>query len=279
MGCKPPFRGLRGPRGSCTRRQRRRGGGTRPNSADTWNAYVHRSFEPQDTPSLAARDEDGTHTLRRWARPFPFALQFDLMGEIGVPARELSMRWSMIRAELKAARTDLSKVLVQDRLAAPVALLSRGPEHALTGGPRVLVEQAQDLPLNGSSLDGTLARRYAGGSSERSAARTVWRTRPSRLAIALMPIPSGKCSRRMSAHWCTSSLPPGRLSSPIRLTPPGARFRRPTGVRIRLFPVERGTSGSPARTPMDAGGARAYGSLQCTASRRSTPGCVGRTHP
>ena len=51
-----------------------------------------------------------------------------------------------------------------------------------------------------STIDPFGARRYRGTSSARSARRTVFFETPSFRAIALIPRPSDRCSRRISAH-------------------------------------------------------------------------------
>ena len=52
-------------------------------------------------------------------------------------------------------RPDLHEVLVQDRLAAPVALLDQDLEDAFAGDLRILVEQTQDLALEWVELGGS----------------------------------------------------------------------------------------------------------------------------
>ena len=65
-----------------------------------------------------------------------------------------------------------------------------------------------------STIDPAAARSYWGGPSARNAARTVLRANPSRRAIALMPIPSARCSRRISAQSSTLiTLPASWLAS------------------------------------------------------------------
>ena len=61
-----------------------------------------------------------------------------------------------------------------------------------------------------STIDPVPARSYFGGASARNAARTVFRDTPITRAIALIGMPSDRCSRRISAQSSTSntSLPP-----------------------------------------------------------------------
>lgn len=59
------------------------------------------------------------------------------------------------------------------------------------------------LRISGSAASAIVpfgSRRYLGGSSDRSAARTVFLATPVFRAIALIPRPSDRRSRRISAH-------------------------------------------------------------------------------
>src|SRR5215216_4943107 len=87
-----------------------------------------------------------------------------------------------------------------------------------------------------STIDPFTARSYCGGPSARSAARTVFRATPNRRTIALIAIPSARCSRRISAHSSTSiTLPASWLVSSQgsrSITSSGGPATG--GVRIRL---------------------------------------------
>jgi hypothetical protein len=79
-----------------------------------------------------------------------------------------------------------------------------------------------------STIDPVLSRRYVGGSSERSAVRTVFLATPTWRAISLIDRPSDFDSRRISAQSSTFST----------LFPPGSPASQ--GPRIHV------TSGGPA---------------------------------
>jgi hypothetical protein len=165
-------------------------------------------------------------------------------------------------------RPHLTQVIIDDRLAAIKPSGEISSRIRWPGSFESAFSSRWISSLNGSSFDPTGARRYAGGSSLRTARSTVSLASPVRRLISPFDKPRTKCSRRITAHCSTSTTRSSRARSAH--TSPGSEGHR-TSLRWPTFERRSWPSLHPAPTTYAAPRWRVrddrtvadYGSVKC----------------